>query len=284
MNNKKLNALYGLKWNPFSPEAPTRSFLVTPPVEHFAWRVESLAGEGGFALLTGESGTGKSVALRILNDRLAGLRDLEVRVHTRPQCSLADFYREIGEAFAVELQPHNRWRGAKALRQQWREVIETALFHPVLIVDEAQEMAASVLNELRFLSSADLDARSLLTVVLAGDGRLPDKFRSKELRPLGTRIRVRTHMQPLPPAVLREHLDHVLEQAGAPQLMTEELRVTLCEHAAGNLRALMNMAGELLDAGVQQDGRALDEELYFEVFKGATPAPPKPRRKGRKAG
>ena len=75
MNTKKLLALYGLKWNPFSPELPYEALLATPRIEHFAWRVEQLVQEGGFALITGESGTGKSVALRIVAGRLATLRD-----------------------------------------------------------------------------------------------------------------------------------------------------------------------------------------------------------------
>ncbi len=60
MNSKKLLAQYGLKWNPFSPELPSEALLATPRIEHFAWRVEQLVQEGGFALITGESGTGKS--------------------------------------------------------------------------------------------------------------------------------------------------------------------------------------------------------------------------------
>ena len=72
MNSKKLLALYGLKWNPFSPELPSEGLLATPKIEHFAWRVEQLVQEGGFALITGESGTGKSVALRIVAGRLSG--------------------------------------------------------------------------------------------------------------------------------------------------------------------------------------------------------------------
>lgn len=271
-------SLYGLKWNPFSPEAPTRAFLVTPAVEHFCWRVEHLASEGGFALLSGESGTGKSITLRILQERLSNLRDLKVCVLTRPQASLADFYREMGESFGVELRPHNRWNGAKALRACWETFIDTALFHPVLIVDEAQEVAASVLNELRFLSSAKLDSRCLLTIVLAGDGRLPERFRGKDLLPLGSRVRVRSVLGHLRPAELQQHLDHVIEQAGAPGLMTDGLKSTLCEHAAGNLRVLANMAGELLDAGLQRDGAPLDEELYFETFSSAPRTAQTPRK------
>ena len=50
MNSKKLLALWGLKWNPFSPELPSEGLLVTPKIENFAWRVEQLVQEGGFAL------------------------------------------------------------------------------------------------------------------------------------------------------------------------------------------------------------------------------------------
>ena len=78
MNTKKLLSLWGLKWNPFSPELPSDGLLVTPKIAHFAWRVEQLVQEGGFALVTGESGTGKSVALRIIAQRLSALRDVHV--------------------------------------------------------------------------------------------------------------------------------------------------------------------------------------------------------------
>ena len=65
MNNKML-ALYGLKWNPFAPNVPTEALHVTPRLESFCWRVQQLAGEGGFALVTGAPGCGKSATLRIL--------------------------------------------------------------------------------------------------------------------------------------------------------------------------------------------------------------------------
>ena len=133
MNTKKLLALWGLKWNPFSPELPGDALLVTPGIEHFAWRVEQLVQEGGFALITGESGTGKSVALRIVAGRLSALRDVTVGVLERPQSKTADFYRELGDLFADKLTPHNRWGGFKALRERWKTHMAAARLRPVRV-------------------------------------------------------------------------------------------------------------------------------------------------------
>ena len=95
--NKKLLALYGLKWNPFSPEVPTESLYATPRTQHFCWRIEqNLIQEGGFALVTGDPGTGKSVVLRLLAERLGQLRDISVGAIAHPSSNLADFYREMG--------------------------------------------------------------------------------------------------------------------------------------------------------------------------------------------
>jgi hypothetical protein len=58
-----------------------------------------------------------------------------------PQSSLADFYREMGDIFAVPLRPHNRWGGFKALREVWFAHLETTRRRAVLLVDEAQEMS-----------------------------------------------------------------------------------------------------------------------------------------------
>jgi len=273
--NKNLLSLYSLKFNPFSPEIPTAALWVAPPLENFCWRIEQQVGEGGFALALGDPGTGKSGALRLLAARLGQLREVSVGVLTRPQANLADFYRELGELFQVPLSPHNRWASAKVLREKWHNHIETSLYRPVLLIDEAQEMNPIVLCELRLLSSADLDSRSILTVILAGDGRLAAKLECPELSPLASRIRCRLRAEALPPQQLLACLTHLLKSAGNPKLMSAQLLQTLCEHAAGNLRLLMNLANDLLAAACQQEREVIDEKLYFEVF---TPDP-KPAKK-----
>jgi type II secretory pathway predicted ATPase ExeA len=189
--NKKLLSLYGLKFNPFCPQIPTEALWVSPPIQSFCWRLEQQVREGGFALAIGEPGTGKSAALRLLAERLGQLRDVTVGILTRPQASLADFYRELGHLFNVPLSPNNRWNSAKVLREKWHNHIETSLYRPALIIDEAQEMSVAVFSELRLLASADLDSRSILTVILAGDSRLTAKLDSPDMLPLASRIRSR---------------------------------------------------------------------------------------------
>jgi general secretion pathway protein A len=273
MNSKKLLSLWGLKWNPFSPELPSEALLVTAKIESFAWRVEQLVQEGGFALISGESGTGKSVALRIVAERLSTLRDVVVGVLERPQSKSADFYRELGDIFSVKLSPSNRWGGFKALRERWRAHVASSRIKPVLLVDEAQEMNPEVLSELRILSSADFDATSLLTVVLSGDGRLLELLRHEDLVPLGTRIRTRLKAEPASREQLFEFLTHALSKAGNATLMTPELMDTLIDHSAGNFRLLMTMGAELLAYGMAHEVEQLDEKLYLELFQPKRPRP-----------
>jgi len=270
---KKLLALYGLKWNPFAPDVPVEALHVTPRAQSFCWRVEQLAAEGGFALITGAPGTGKSATLRLLVERLGSQRDVKIGVLSRPQAGIVDFYREIGDLFAVALRPNNRWGGSKLLRERWQSHIDASLLRPVLIVDEAQEMPPGVLAELRLLSSIRLDSHILLTVVLAGDGRLVERFRSDELLPLVSRIRVRLTLERTSSEELQECLRYALNKAGAPKLMTGELIATLADHAQGNLRALMNMAAELLQLAAEREARHIDEKLFLEAY--AQPAPEK---------
>lgn len=278
MNNTDIRSLYGLKYNPFLPDVPSHALFTIPGTEPFIMRMASMAAQGGFALITGEPGLGKSKTLQKIAHRLEQIPDLTVGVMQRPQSKLADFYREMGQLFHVDLTPANRYGGFKTLRERWKAHCQSTLLRPVLLIDEAQQVSTDCLTELRLLQSHHFDSQSLLFTILCGDNRLPDRFRSAELLPLGSRIGPRLILSPLMPEQLSAYLNFALEQAGNSQLMSEELKNTLAAHAANNLRVLTQMAAELLIAAAQRNLPRLDESLFFELF---SPTSTKSHRKQR---
>lgn len=264
--NHKLLSLYGLKWNPFGADVPIEGLIASTDMEHYIWRIEQLYREGGFAMITGDPGTGKSAALRLLFHRLSQARDVAVVSITRPQSKLRDFYRELGSLFGVELKANNTYGGFTALRQKWKQHVESSRLRPVIIIDEAQDMLPTTLSELRMLSSSEFDSQNLLTVVLAGDKRLPEKFRTPDLLPVGSRIKVRLVLEHLLKNDLVDHLSQMITLAGNSNLMTKGVQTTLAEHSMGNYRILMTMATDLLLAAIAKNSTQIDESLYFDVF------------------
>lgn len=266
MQNKATLATYSLKWNPFSFDVPYEGLVMTPKMESYCDRIEDLVLDGGFAMITGESGTGKSVMLRVLAERLGAIRDLSVATLTRPQSGMSDFYREITMHFGIEANFNNRWSTYKTLRDRWFKHIESTLIRPILLIDEAQQAQPAVLSELRILSSAHYDSKSIATIILCGDERLPEKLQTNELLPLASRIRTRFIAQPHSRDELIFLLQERMLKAGNPQLMTKDLVVTLAEHAMGNPRLMITMADELFSKAIKSDIAIMDQSLFLAGY------------------
>jgi len=133
----------------------------------------------------------------------------------------------------VKLSPSNRWSGFKALRERWKAHVASARIKPVLLIDEAQEMNSEVLGELRLLASADFDAAALLTVVLCGDGRLPERLRQADLVPLG-RGSARGLVTEPPRATNSPNCSATPGEGRQSHAHDDQLRDALVDHCAGN--------------------------------------------------
>lgn len=272
-----LKALFGLRWNPFLPDVPIDAIFKAPQIENFLWRVEQLVMDGGFAMITGEPGTGKSVTLRLTAARLSKIPKLAVIQITRPQSGLLDFYRELCQVFDIEVGTTNRFYGYKKLREKWLAHIDSTLFKPIIVIDEAQEMQAQVLSELRLLTSTEFDSKIIAGIILCGDNRLPEMFRSQELLPIGSRIKVRLRMESrMTKDNMQMLLDSMLEQAGVPELMTPGVKDLLIENSLGNVRQLMIFSNELLAEASMLEVNQIDENVFYKCYQ---PEQSKPTKK-----
>lgn len=264
---KKLLSAFGLKFYPFGRDLPVEALFRSPAIDAFCRKVEFTVPDGGFALVAGDPGTGKSVTLRLLAAHLAELRDVSVAYLEHPQSSVGDFYRELGDLFNVALKASNRWGGFKSLRARWTEHIASTITRPVLIIDEAQEMDPRVLSELRILSSKEFDARALLCVVFAGDRRLLDRLGHRDLQPIESRIRRRLLLEEAPRDEMLACLDHLLDAAGNPDLVATDAKVAIAEHSAGNYRSMITHCDELFATMLDRDATVIDGNLFFDHYK-----------------
>ena len=131
----------------------------------------------------------------------------------------------------MTLSNTNRFGGFKGLRERWLSHLKSTLLRPVLFIDEAQQTYPEVLSELRLLASMEFHSQVLLSVILAGDQRLNDKLGVISYCPWEAESGcVIKQNMPAPEQIL-DVLQHLLEMAGNPGLMTPELMQTLCEHA-----------------------------------------------------
>jgi type II secretory pathway predicted ATPase ExeA len=265
MGQKQIYSLYGLKWNPFVQELPIEALITTPKIAHFAWRIENLVMDGGFALITGDSGLGKSVTCRLLNERFNQINEIKAAEFSRPQSGLSDFYRELGVLFGVDLKMCNKYGGFQRLRDKWKEHINKTLLRPILFIDEAQETCSMVLSELRLLGSTNFDSKTILTVVLGGDKRLLKKLEQIDLLPLEHRIRARLILERYSREELIELLIESLERAGNPALMTKGLLEVVAEHSLGNPRTMMSTCEELLLEAAKRELKQITEDLFIDI-------------------
>lgn len=268
LDTRKILEFYGLKYQPFSTEKPVSGIFAHSWMTEGAWLIENLVMDGGIAALVGDPGMGKSACMRYLHNRLGSIPDAVVVHLERPQSSLADFYRELGDIFGLELRVSYRWGGFRALRKKWADHILATGLRPVLVIDEAQLMQPVTMTELRLLSSEKFDSRTLLAAILAGDDRLEKKMENPELLPLKSRINPFLRVPAMDKKSAESMLKHLLADAGAPHLMNDTLVSILSNDCASNPRSLMQLGSTLLVTGFSKSNPQLDERLYYEVIQG----------------
>lgn len=262
---------FGLSEKPFSiAPNPEYLFLSERHKEALAHLQYGLGDTGGFVLLTGEVGTGKTTITRTLLNSLPD--NTQVAFILNPTLSALELLASICDELNIEVE-------RDASLKQLTDAIKAKLLcnhesggHTMLIIDEAQHLAPEVLEQLRLLTNLETDHKKLLQIVLVGQPELQQLLQRTELRQLAQRITARYHLLPLTQTQVYEYIQHRLNKAGCERGLFDAGAVGLMfELTAGVPRLINLLADRCLLGAFSQHKTVVDKDIVKQAAKEALP-------------
>jgi general secretion pathway protein A len=250
-------AHFNLNQEPFSI-APDPSFLYLSDGHR-----EALAhlhygfAHGGFVMVTGEVGTGKTTLLRNLVKQTP--EDLDVAFVLNPRLTVKELLQTVCDELGIPYDPDKNTSIKQYIDRLNAHLLRTHQQgrSTVLIIDEAQNLSPAVLEQIRLLTNLETDERKLLRIILLGQPELGEMLARQELRQLAQRITARYHLGALSREDCMAYISHRLTHAGGnPQLFTPKAMNALFRISKGIPR-LINVVADrsLLGAYVKGESR-----------------------------
>ncbi|MBS0613188.1 MAG: AAA family ATPase [Proteobacteria bacterium] len=256
---------FGLKERPFSlaPD-PTYMFLARSHRSALDTLEYGLMNQTPFCLITGEIGCGKTTLIRYLLTKLE--RTVTVGLISNTNRSFGRLMQWVCMSFGL---PHQGMDDA-ALYEGFMQFLiaeYAAGRHAVLIIDEAQNLSAELLEELRVLSNINADKHMVLQIILVGQPQLRDTVCLPELLQLAQRIGVDEHIEPLDAHETRQYIWHRLRVAGGSISVFRGRALALVSKASGGVPRLINqLCDRALAYGYSQHVQRIDHELMRQAI------------------
>ena len=208
------NEYFGFKESPFSiaPD-PHYLYMTAQHREALAHLVYGLNSDGGCILLTGEVGTGKTTICRCLLEQIPEHANIALLLN--PKVTAIELLETICDEFKIDYPDEDN------TVKTYVDLLNTFLLKAhannektVLIIDEAQNLDSTVLEQLRLLTNLETNQRKLLQIVILGQPELLDILSQEKMRQLAQRITARFHLKPLSKDEIKAYISHRLAIAG----------------------------------------------------------------------
>jgi general secretion pathway protein A len=271
-------AFFGLNIQPFSiAPNPDFMYLGNRHTEALAHLRYGLGDAGGFVLLTGEVGTGKTTVSRCLLAELPA--NTQVAFILNPTLSELELLAAICDELKIRYKKTDA--SLKLLTDKITNKLQKnhqAGINTILIIDEAQHLQPAVLEQLRLLTNLETNTKKLLQVILIGQPELQQLLQRQDLRQLAQRITARYHLMPLTLPEVKYYVEHRLQVAGCSRpVFTDAALKKLFEFSGGIPRLLNLLCDRALLGGYSQQKALVDGKLIElaagEILAIKAPAP-----------
>ena len=257
-------AFYGLNTHPFEKGTASSGCFESSAFKESRARLDYLKNTRGFAMLTGDPGSGKTTALRAFAD---GLNPALYKVMYFPMASgtVMDFYR----ALALCLGEQPKFRKVDLffqIQQAILELYDKRRITPVFILDEMQSAKGQFLTDLSLLFNFNMDTDNPFILVMAGLPFLADRLRLNQNRSLDQRIVMRYHVEPLDQEEVEAFIKQKMQTAGANRPIFMDSAITAIGSASrGYPRVIENLATHALLLGCQCQQQTIDDEIVLKA-------------------
>ncbi len=258
-------AFYGFREKPFALTPDPRFLYLAPPHRKALAMLEySIGNHAAFCLVSGEIGAGKTTLICHLLKSVESTAKVGLITNTSP--SLGGILRWICSSFGLDYKA----KGDVELYELFTEFLRNEGGHGrkvILIVDEAQNLGQTGLEELRVLSNVNVGEQFLLQVVLVGQPELRNLIRIPELRQLAQRVGADHHIGPLSMEEARRYILHRLRVAGAKlNLFTHSAVILACQGSSGIPRLINQFCDQALVYGYAERHERIDYELMAHAI------------------
>lgn len=263
---------FGLKEPPFAITPDPRFVFLSErhrdALAHLLYGIGQ-GGSGGFVLLTGEVGTGKTTLSRLLLEQLP--ENTRVALVLNPRLTPTELLETICEELKLDIE------GCRGSVKGLVDALNAFLLEAyaagqrvVLIVDEAQNLSFEALEQIRLLTNLETPTQKLLQIILIGQPELRTLLEQPNLRQLSQRVTARYHLTPLDAIETEEYVRHRLKVAGCQRLPFTRLALrALYRHSGGIPRLINVIADRALLAAYARDLDTVGESLVHAAAREA---------------
>lgn len=255
---------YGLEFNPFDKNIDTNIAFESNDYKILNNRLEFIKEHKGMALITGSPGMGKTFVIRSFLNKL-NKNLYKVIYICMSTITVFEFYKQLCYELSIE-PPFKKIDMFKEIQERIIDLVKEKRINLIIVLDEAQYLKSSILNDLKLLFNFELDSKNYASVILVGQPVLNSILSRNIYEALAQRITISYNMNGITKEELKEYIDSRIKIAhGNSGIFNEQAIETIFSASNGSIRMVNNIVTKCLIIGKSKNKECIDSEIVLEA-------------------